>query len=683
MELVDRPGDQASAVLRALVELPGGLPPEDITLGVPDEEVVPFLEQRLGAYGIPSRYAGGLPLSRTPPYRFLAAVGSYLEEESYPALAELLRHPVFLAHAPSPPSLETCDEFFLEHLPGRLGSGALPSGGSGGAMEAGLASLLGPKLLGPLGGRRTLSAWMPEIMSLLARIFGSKELSRQAADDRRLLEAFLHIRERAQSLHELPRQLDEECTASEAIRILLGEMDGDALPPEALEEAIELVGWLELHLDDAPVLFITGVNEGTLPGSVGVDPFLPNELRGRLRLPDNRFRFGRDAYILSAILHSRQGRVKLISGRRNAGGDPLRPSRLLLTGEGKAVAERVLRFSGEGDPERPTSLPEPLGISPAPYSRFRLPPEPTIPVPEIPRPIPVTQFRSLLSDPYIWALESLLKLGEVSDEIHEMDPLAFGSLAHRVLEIFGRSPEAASHDVAAVRKKLEGILDRVTFDTFGDAPLPAVPIQVAQLRARLHSFARWQAEWVREGWRVEVVEGKTVPEGAPFVVDGEPVYLSGRIDRIDFHPATGSWVIFDYKTGETTETPDKTHRDRKGWKDLQLPLYRHLLPHLEGVSAHVVRSGSPEPPPRLGYLPLTRKEAEFAPSFATWDRDLLEDADETARNLIRQLRQDREVHFQTGTVVGRVRESLALLLGKGSLQGTFDENGEDGEGGGE
>ena len=89
---------------------------------------------------------------------------------------------------------------------------------------------------------------------------------------------------------------------------------------------------------------------------------------------------------------------------------------------------------------------------------------------------------------------------------------------------------------------------------FGKAPLPAIRVQVEQLRRRLHRFARWQADWAANGWRVEWVEGRRVgceslPEEreAEIVVDAQPMALHGRIDRVDVQPSTGRRVIIDYK----------------------------------------------------------------------------------------------------------------------------------------
>ena len=103
---------------------------------------------------------------------------------------------------------------------------------------------------------------------------------------------------------------------------LLAEAEGAAIPPDPDRAAIELLGWLELHLDDAPVAIVTGFNEPYLPKTVNADAFLPNRLRSALGLEDNAARYARDAYQLTAILHSRD-QVRLIAGRRNQHVEPV------------------------------------------------------------------------------------------------------------------------------------------------------------------------------------------------------------------------------------------------------------------------------------------------------------------------------------------------------------------------
>ena len=99
--IVDSPGEQADAVVRTIARFQGAFAAEDITIGVPDPRVLPYVQQRLAAYGLPFRYGVGTPVSSTSPYRLLRAVAAYLDS-AFAALANLVRHPAiapWLGHA--------------------------------------------------------------------------------------------------------------------------------------------------------------------------------------------------------------------------------------------------------------------------------------------------------------------------------------------------------------------------------------------------------------------------------------------------------------------------------------------------------------------------------------------------------------------------------------------------------
>ncbi len=673
----DRPPDQAACVVEILGRLEGRPSPEEVTLGVPDEEVVPFLEQRLAAFDLPHRYAEGDPLHLTSPYRLLESTADFLEGRRFEALAALLRHPEIVAILEDEAAPAVADRYHEDHLPARVPAGEASIPERAGGIRRTLETLLGPDLLGPLEGTRSVGNWMGRIMEFLASVYGHRLRNPAIPDDRVLIESCHRTREIAETLRDIPPSLDETGTAAEAIRILLGEMREERLPEEAEENALELVGWLELHLDDAPVLILTGVNEPSLPRSVSGDPFLPNALRTRLGLEDNDARMARDVYRLSAILASRRpGRVHLVCGRRTTSGDPLRPSRLLLLEDGPKVARRVLRLTAEGVGNGGHEDDAAMTMALARTSGFVLPPEPVIPLPEIPQPLPVTDFGKLLDDPYLWALERHLELREARDDAREMDPRLFGNLAHRVLELFGRSPEASGADPEGIARCLSRLLDRVVGERFGAGCLAAVPLQVEQLRTRLTAFARWQAEWTAEGWRIFATEARTPPHGVELDVDGVPVLLSGRIDRIDRHPGTGAWAVLDYKTGDRAQRPDQTHGGPGEWRDLQLPLYRHLLGGLQDASGAPLEGPEPEAEVRLGYLCLSAEKEPRIPWFAPWGRPEVEDALETARSLIRKLREEKEVRFEPRASGRRAEGGLSALLGRGLLVGMNEDPGE-------
>ena len=93
IDVVAGPAEQADAVVRTIASWNGAYAADEITIGVPDERVLPYLEERLAEAGIPARFGAGTTLAQASPAVLLAAVTEYLELRSYRCLAALLRHP--------------------------------------------------------------------------------------------------------------------------------------------------------------------------------------------------------------------------------------------------------------------------------------------------------------------------------------------------------------------------------------------------------------------------------------------------------------------------------------------------------------------------------------------------------------------------------------------------------------
>ena len=341
---------------------------------------------------------------------------------------------------------------------------------------------------------------------------------------------------------------------------------------------------------------------------------------------------------------------------------------------GRALAERVQRFYSE-------SVEAGAGgadIS-SPSNGFPLPPEPVLRAPQPIERIKVTDFRAFLADPYTFALERILGLSPLDDRAREMDALEFGTLAHAVLERFGRSEAASLTDGGAIASLLDEALDDEVRTRFGTAPLPAVRIQVEQLRARLHAFAGWQARRTADGWRIVGVECSTPREGIPFVVDGEPIQLTGRIDRIDYHPESRELLLLDYKTSDKAKSPEETHCQRRygeivGWVDLQLPLYEQILPHLfaSGALADVTPATV-----RVGYITLPRDLERTGERLAAWPPAAVDAALEQAYDVVRALR-DNEFVYNPEVTAPYLEGSIASLLGIGYLESAAEANEEEG-----
>ena len=628
--VVDRPADQASAVVQAIADFKGRYAADQITVGVPDVEVVPYLERRFEQFDLPSRYGEAVRLGQTAPYRLLEAVADYLDGQRFADLAALVRHPdvqLALAARVTDPSsasaldpLTALDTYYCEHLQARLAARPLGRSAAAQAVAEIQAQLNG--WLQSFSGQQTLREWAQRIVDLLVAVYGPQQLDRGQMRGRLIVEACDKIHSVLLEASQLDPGWTGRLSAAEAIRLLLRQIESEPIPPVPDQAAIEVLGWLELPLDDAPALVVTGFNDGFVPSFVNADPFLPNALRRQLGLLDNDRRYARDAYALAVLLGSRE-QLKLVAGRRSSQGDPLAPSRLAFACPQKQIARRVLRYFGrELPPTGPTGVPHGLPAG-ARKSAFA-PPAPK-PSDTHVREMRVTQFRDYLACPYRYYLRHVLSLHSLDDLAEELEPSAFGSLAHDVLREFGADPDnSLLTNADAIRQRLEADLKRLVGERFGRHRLPAVDLQVEHLQLRLAAFADWQARWAAEGWRIVKTEIEIKGEQAPLLVDGKPMFLKARVDRIDRHDGSGRYVIFDYKTSDSGDPPDKTHRVKGEWVDLQLPLYRYLAPAI-GIGES----------PRLGYIVLPKNLKKIAGHLAEWSDDDLKSADLKAAEVVR------------------------------------------------
>jgi ATP-dependent helicase/DNAse subunit B len=242
----------------------------------------------------------------------------------------------------------------------------------------------------------------------------------------------------------------------------------------------------------------------------------------------------------------------------------------------------------------------------------------------------VTSFKDYIESPYGFYLKHIARLEEVDDKAVEMDPLRFGNLIHDCLKMLKDSDQARSDNPDRIAAFLCANLDALSAQWFGDTTLPTVRLQLAHAKLRLREFARWQAENARLGWKILHTEWNPDPGAAFIDVDGVPMGLRGRIDRIDIDEAEGILRVLDYKTGESAADPKST-RSRDGrWKDLQLPLYRHLVKPLGAVDRI-----------QLGFFALPKSIAHTAFNEAEWDETDLAAADDAAREVIRAVRAGR------------------------------------------
>ena len=668
---VEGPTEQSEAIVRRIASWNGRYRADEITIGFADEPLAADVERQLRQCGQSARWGAGRPISETAPYRLLAAIGEWLERPTFAAWAQLLRHPDvsawLLRTGVGPSWIQELDTYHSTHLPTQLGPGPLLG------EPAAVAQLLRARdavlsWLSSLGSdsRQPLEAWSAPLFDVLTRIY-DREFRLGDSTDAATWRACQQLRRSLEEFEKVPASLRPRTTAAEAIQFALRDVALDTVPPPVDPQAIELVGWLELALDDAPALIVTSFNDGLVPKSVNADPFLPNALRTLLKIDDNARRYARDAYALWVLVASRPD-LHLLVARRNAAGDPLPPSRLLFAADEATVARRARRLF---DP--PPATPR-RGALPGEFrptlaeSAFAAPAADWILSQTNPATfaeplrLSVSEFKSYLECPQRFLLRRAGRLEELNDAATELDGGAFGSLTHAVLGDFGR--QALGGKRADEWKAPERIaeflgecLRRRSEALYGTFPRPAVQLQLAQLRLRLEAFAQWQAKRFGEGWIIAHVEDDERQEKTEIDVDGQPFQLVGRIDRIDRHATGRTWELLDYKTADAGDSPRKTHWSKtRGWIDLQLPLYRHLA-----------RSKGLDGPFDLGYILLPKDTSKTGVAPAAWDEAQLADADAQAWEVVRKIRRREfapSASFRTGPYDDLARVCLAGVMGK-------------------
>ncbi len=633
IEVAAGPTQQADAVVLQLAKLNGKYDADDIVVGVPDARLAPFIEQRLAEAGAAARYAAGAPLTRTSPYQLLSLAADYVEFRRFRDLAALVRHPAvsrWLINANSRLGIQTdClslfDRFHAAHLPAFVTDQWPETGGRLDEMrriQGVIAALLTDLAKPP----QPLEHWAQSAIDLLATVYGDRPLDERVEHDRKILLACQSFRDAAVEFAEIDGKLSPEVAGPAAVRLMLRQLESEAVPAASEKAAIELVGWLDLPWNDAPVAIVTGMNEGRVSPALGGDLFLPNAVRRELQLTDNNQYFARDLYALGLLAASKE-HLHLIAGRRSVEKEPLAPSRLLFACDDPQLARRTNRlFAAPAD-----SKPMDLWQSVRPGRAATV-----LPVP-LPQPLPapvislrVTEFKDYLACPYRYYLRHRLGLVAMVDSAAELDGGAFGSLLHEALHDFYESPAVDSDNPAEIKVELSEALGKLAANTYGTRAHPAVQVQVALARERLVVFAERQAKWRQEGWKIHAVEKNIVDGEAAFDVDGSPISLRGRIDRIDFNERTGHWAVLDYKSSEAPKSPDVVHRRKGTWIDLQLPLYRYLAKALKL-----------EGPVDLGYILLPKDVGHCRFEMAGWTPEELAQADAAAVAVVRAIREGR------------------------------------------
>ncbi|SLN22223.1 double-strand break repair protein AddB [Oceanibacterium hippocampi] len=543
---IDCPGAREEAAVIALL-LRGALetPGRTAALVTPDRGLARRVAAELARWQIDIDDSAGQPLAASPVGSYLRLVAAMAAERAAPVtLLATLKHP--LAAGGERPADFRRGVRLLER---RLLRGPRPAAGVGTlltlAREDGDAGRLVPQLerlaaaLAPLDdliARRTVPLGalidahlaLAEWLAASDQEAGAERLWR--GDDGETAADFLReLREAAEVLPEVePRQwpaLFEVLLDGQVVRAAYGR-----------HPRLSIWGPLEARLQQADLLILGALNEGSWPAETSADPWFSAPMRAALGLPPAERGIGLAAHDFQQAMGAPE---VVLTRAEKVDGTPTVPSRWLLRLD-MLMQRHGLRF----DEVRARDLLAWQARQDAADSvRPAAPPAPRPPVAARPTRLSVTRIEAWMKDPYQIFARDILKLKPLDAIAAEPDAAARGSIIHDALDRF----VAACPDV--LPPDAETRLLALGRDAFGALLLrPAV---WGFWWPRYVRIVRWFVEYERErrkGARTLATEVK----GRLEIAGGFCLTATAdRIDRFDH----GTISIVDYKTGSPPSKP--------------------------------------------------------------------------------------------------------------------------------
>ncbi|ARS26731.1 double-strand break repair protein AddB [Sphingomonas sp. KC8] len=523
---LDGPAEEAQAIaiaLREAIEIPG----RTAALITPDRVLARRVAAHLNRWGISADDSAGRPLSATPAGALLLALAEAAAEGFAPvALLALLKHPLVQGGDKRLDWLDGArrlDRALRGPRPAAGLAGVTRHLGEGDARErkvrAPAAEWWGKAvaLLEPLeaafadaAAPATLIAALRDAASALGGDAAwSGPDGRAAADMIAALETAFGdgpARATADDIHRILRQLME----TEAVR-----------PPQGGHPRISIWGLLEARLQQADLVILGGLNEGTWPAAPSPDPWLAPAARAALGLPGLERRIGLASHDFASALGARQ--VLVTRARRDARA-PAIASRLWLRLEAMTGGlTRAPRLKGWA-----RALDRPLG-QPTPADR----PAPCPPTADRPKKIAVTRLDRLKADPFAFYADAMLGLSRLDAVDADPGPAWRGSAVHRVFDAWLKEDGC---DPATLLPRARAMLDATA----------AHPVLRALWTPRLIEAVEWVGRQVAENR-----DAGRAPIAAEIYGEAEVsgIRLYGTADRID-RLADGGLAIVDYKTGK-------------------------------------------------------------------------------------------------------------------------------------
>jgi ATP-dependent helicase/nuclease subunit B len=299
-------------------------------------------------------------------------------------------------------------------------------------------------------------------------------------------------------------------------------------------------GLVEARLQQADLVVLGGLNEGTWPGPVPADPWMSRQMRAEFGIALPERAIGMAAHDFVQALGAPE--VALTRAARQEGA-PTVPSRWLLRLD---AVLRAVGLDGRHGPD--PEIAAAAALSDQPRESRPLPrPEPRPPLAARPRQLPVTEIETWRRDPYAIYAKHILKLRALDELDADPDRADLGIAIHNALAEFVRRHP---HDLPAHAER-----ELLEIGEWKFGPLLSRPSAWAFWWPRFERIARWfvAEEQTR---RAGIVESRSEVEGKIEIdAPGGKFTILARADRVD-RLASGELAVIDYKTGSVPRKQD-------------------------------------------------------------------------------------------------------------------------------
>lgn len=520
-------------ILRDALEVPG----RTAALITPDRDLAARVSVALKRFGITADDSAGEPLAQSPPAILLRLLARALVSDFAPLpLLALLKHPLAAAGLPPEICREHARNLEVHALRGtrpgpgfdeikfRLDQANLPALSVFlERLEAMLRPAIAPVRSNPAQLLRHLLSVAEALCATpdepgAARLWPGEAGSALSELLLQALEAF----------EDLP-----DVAHDEAADLLDALLSGAVVRRPRTKDGhprVAIWGLQEAALQSVDVAVLGGLVEGVWPAAAEPGPWLSRPMRRAAKLPSPEQKIGMAAHGFFSLAACCPAVVLAAPARRERA--PAVPSRWLtrlqamLHGQGVAAHEAASWALQLDQPERLERRARPYPRPPAQARPARL---------------SISDFATLMADPYAIYARKILRITELDPLDGESDPSLFGEIVHKGLEEFYKQPETFTAPDA--RARLEFALQNA--------------MRERRPRAALEHW--WMARLARiAGWVLETEAARRAAHGAPVAqaleVKAEMAVrggftLTGRADRIEKF-SDGTIGIIDYKTGD-------------------------------------------------------------------------------------------------------------------------------------